>query len=409
MKRWLHSNAVWPPAVSVITFAILYGMVEGTVWLIEYSSRYPSRHPAFVIDDDDAQLVNMRRGILIVAACLYALYRIFRFHPVANTAYANWLRNSPWTASKPLPLGPVQLVWQDAVVIGLLCFLAYRSAPQNTFYPLVGFGLTYLIGMTLVLACTRSRMACLILGFLWPALVLPGIKGLPGAGIIAALVVVIAFGYAESLRRFPWKKENANDPAVLRVKRGKSIGETEIDIEGLSEPASATTSNLGWTFAALSPKPWRKPIATSTSLALSALFGWWSYCAMSALDTTPELAPLLAAFGMGSALVRYMVYYSRVVSPYTVWSRLVLGRFIVPGYDQVYVTPLAVIALATVATIVVRHSGSWFRETAACWMTVLWFVLLSGGPTLQKWILTGQHRYRSPARFGSNKGPLRPI
>jgi hypothetical protein len=40
---------------------------------------------------------------------------------------------------------------------------------------------------------------------------------------------------------------------------------------------------------------------------------------------------------------------------------------------------------------------------------LIWFALLAGGPTMRKWILTGQHRYRSPTRLWTNKQLLRPI
>jgi hypothetical protein len=404
MKRWLHSNAVWPPAFAVIAFVIGYGLVEATLWFIESLSRHPGAR-----FEDDTEIGNIRTGIVILASCFYAFYRLRRFHPVWNAPYASWLQSSPWTARKPLPLGPVHLVWQDAVVIGALCVLAHRSEAENTLVPLLTFGLLYLLGMTVTLGFTRTWAPCLVLGFLWPAfLLLPGMMRPPAAGLVTAIVVVIAYGHFRSLQTFPWKKGGDVVPAVLRLKRAKSPLEVEIRIESLSESPSGSAPRLGWPFASLSPKGCRKPIAASTSLALSALFGWWTYCATTGLDAA-EIGPLLLIFGFIAALLRYVIYCAAVVPPFNIWGRLVSGRLIVPGYDRVCVTPLAVIALATVGTIMVQHSGLWSREVMACWMAALWFALLHGGPTLPKWILTGQHRYRSPARFASSKGALRPI
>ena len=71
--------------------------------------------------------------------------------------------------------------------------------------------------------------------------------------------------------------------------------------------------------------------------------------------------------------------------------------------------PLVVLALAIAGGVAIRHSGSWYPVANASVVGLLWFTLLAGGPTMRKWILTGQHRYRSPARLGANKQLLRPI
>ena len=68
-----------------------------------------------------------------------------------------------------------------------------------------------------------------------------------------------------------------------------------------------------------------------------------------------------------------------------------------------------VLALAIAGGVAIRHSDSWYPVVSACVVGLLWFTLLGGGPTMRKWILTGQRRYRSPARLGANKQLLRPI
>jgi hypothetical protein len=97
------------------------------------------------------------------------------------------------------------------------------------------------------------------------------------------------------------------------------------------------------------------------------------------------------------------------VPSFNLWGRFASGRIIVPGFDRVFVTPLTVIALATAGGVVVRHAGEWYPVVTACIVALLWFALLSGGPTMRAWVLTGQHRYRSPARLATNKQLLRPI
>src|SRR5689334_8276086 len=104
MKRPIpfHSNAVWPPLFLTMSFVVIYSVIILAIWLINAASPY--------LGEDIANLeefVIIRTGLLAGAAGAYAIYRIWRFHPACNHAYAAWLKLSPWTANRPLPLGPV--------------------------------------------------------------------------------------------------------------------------------------------------------------------------------------------------------------------------------------------------------------------------------------------------------------
>src|SRR6185503_4170890 len=116
--RQLHSNAVWPPLPLVAIFAGVYSILDFSVWLIARVAPTPEDVLA------DPEIISARTMVLVFAAGSYALYRLWRFHPALNHGYAAWLSISPWTAHKPLPLGPTHLAWQDAVVIGLLAGFA---------------------------------------------------------------------------------------------------------------------------------------------------------------------------------------------------------------------------------------------------------------------------------------------
>lgn len=402
MKRCLpfHSNSVWPPLWMLAVFIIAYGLLEGGLRLIEFGS--PNLKGEIF---SAPEVTTVRSLILGTAAAFYALYRLWRFHPACNLGYAAWLRSSPWTPNKPLPLGPVHLVWQDAVVLVVLTVLARWHAHVDPALPVIVFGLTYLIAMTLLLAFTRTWVPCLLLGLLWPTPMLPTMRGLPAAGIFAALVLVIWYGHRRSLRAFPWRRDG---PEAMPPARAKSLLQTEIRIEGLStSPASAIT-NLGWPFRWLSPKLQCNFISASTSLSLSALFGWWTYCAMVGLEM--PLGPVaILFFAAIASLLRFAIYCSGLGPSFNLWGRLASGRIFVPGFDQVLVTPLVVVALAIGGGVAIRHAGSWSLEASAFMVALIWFALLSGRPTMRKWILTGQHRYRAPSRLGANKQLLRPI
>lgn len=139
------------------------------------------------------------------------------------------------------------------------------------------------------------------------------------------------------------------------------------------------------------------------------MLGWWTYCAIVSLEVPPSTEVPLLAFAVMAALVRFAIYCGGLVPCFNVWGRLVSGRIVVPGFDRVLVTPLAVIVLAIVGGVAIRHAEAWYPAVTACIVGLLWLVLLSGGPTMRAWVLTGQHRYCSPARLTSTKQFLRPI
>jgi hypothetical protein len=270
------------------------------------------------------------------------------------------------------------------------------------------FGLVYLAAMTLLLACTRAWIPCLLLGFIWPAPALPVLRGWPTLGMIAALAAVICYGHRKSLHAFPWKRTEPDPTESGQADQRKSIMEKEIRIDIPIKTPAAQASSLGWPFLWLSPKLECNSVSTSTSFFVSALFGWWAYCAIVGfeIESMPAAILLFAAF---AALARFAIYCSGLGPSFNLWGRLASGRIIVPGFDQVVVTPLVVLALAIAGGVAIRHSGSWYPAASACVMGLLCFALLAGGPTMRRWILTGQHRYRAPARLGANKQLLRPI
>jgi hypothetical protein len=262
--------------------------------------------------------------------------------------------------------------------------------------------------MTFLLAFTRTWKPVLALGLLWSAPMLPAMRGWPTAAIVAALAGVTWYGHRKSLRTFPWRRNEIGDPEAMRFKGRKSILEQEIRIDGLGNSQAVGTTSMGWPFQWLSPKIEAKSIANSTSFAVSALIGWWTYCVMVA--TEAPLSPgMLLFFSVGAALLRLSMYCSGVGPPFNIWGRIASGRIIVPGFDRVFLTPVVVVALAIVGGMAIRRAGSWQTGASACVVTVVCFAVISGGPKMQTWLLTGQHRCGPPRRMGTTKQLLKPI
>ena len=55
------------------------------------------------------------RCCLIAGAVLLGFYRVIAFHPYFRADYLRWLKSTPWTVRKPLPVGPVELVPEDGL------------------------------------------------------------------------------------------------------------------------------------------------------------------------------------------------------------------------------------------------------------------------------------------------------
>src|SRR5260370_34411676 len=153
-------------------------MLDAGLWIIERAATNLKGEISAM-----PEIMLIRSVILGTAAGFYALFRLWRFHPACNLGYAAWLKSTPWTAKKSLRVGPIHLVWQDVLVIGVLAGVARWHAHVAATLPVFVFGLTYLIAMTLLLAVTRTWRPCLLLGFLWPAPTLPVMRGLPAAAI----------------------------------------------------------------------------------------------------------------------------------------------------------------------------------------------------------------------------------
>jgi hypothetical protein len=395
LRQW-HSNLVWPPLWLIVSFFVVYGTLEAALWLIQRAILLPESFTEL------PETRSMRLAIVGGAAFCYAVFRLIRFHPACNQAYAGWLKLSPWTAEKPLPCGPVHLVWQDAVVIGALAAMAKWHARGDPGLPVLIFGSTYLVGFTLLLAYTRTWRHCLVLGFLWPALMLPAAKGLVLIVLAGAIIVVVWRGHRRSLRAFPWQFLLNTEPRPP----AKSFWEMEIHVGGLTDRRS---SGAGWPNTPLSPKPELLSIRSSTSLALSLLFGWWVYCIVVRTGAEAPSGFLILPFAIFAAILRLALYCVGIAPPFSVFGRIASGQILIPRFDQVFVTPIAVVLLAIAGTIILRRLGLASPAAFSCVAAAVGFVLLNGGPTLSKWILTGQHRYRPPSRLGTKNQVLKPV
>ena len=103
----LRVSVPWP-IFGTLLFA--FAATEGMTWALGLAVIEPRIHV-------------ISQGILYLATVVFAVSRACHFHPYYQSGYRSWLATTPWTVEKPLPFGPIDLDWPDALVLGGLILL----------------------------------------------------------------------------------------------------------------------------------------------------------------------------------------------------------------------------------------------------------------------------------------------
>jgi hypothetical protein len=330
---------------------------------------------------DPDRLALRDRG-LVLACAAFGCFRVLAFHPLYRTSYRRWLELTPWTSDKPLPVGPIHVVPQDACVFAALLLLLHQ--PQLSLWR---FPLAFLF--------VHSLMLCLSffpLGLIWTGYAVAFGLGLvvrlwndPAlATAVVAVVYCVAFaGLRRSLDRFPWTLDARWRDATTQV------------------PATVqSVRTLGWPFDQLLPS-YEPAISVVHGTALSILTGWWGYSSLSLIDLPPlrEMASAMFVIGVGYMVpcMRLIIYIGMFRSPISVWGRVWTLRWVIPGYDVVFVVPVLAIVVADQARRVLETAGVAAEIRCSISVVVAMLLTLNLGPTFRTWRLTGRHRI-SPGR-----------
>ncbi len=375
MIRWLRLS--WPPWGWVALFAVAYGGALGLLLWLEARIGGP------LVDDAGRPLrTRLTGGMLMAGTAFYSFWRAFVFHPRGRPSYAAWLAATPWTSKKPLPLGPVHLVPQDILFVGTIVALTWLSGDEwALFVPQVLLALyAGLLGITFFTtgAWPWGYAVAFAVGLtvrLWPFL---------PASLSAAL---LAYGFAylglrQALARFPWNETWIDEQFGLWPKKNNI----------------RASGAIGWPYARLAPKfPGSETgIALHHALLLSALIGWVVYACL-ALAPKPadqdETSRLLLSFVLTIAPVaRCFVYCNGYLPPISFLGRLATFRWIIPGYDQIFVAPLLAFLVGAAlegARMLLGIDPLYARPVN---IAVILAICLGMGPTLKTWRLTGEHR-----------------
>ena len=330
--------------------------------------------------------------LLTFASAFLGFYRVVAFHPTLRGDYFEWLKLTPWTVQKPLPLGPIELVPEDALVMGGLLLLSLTQPTPNS----INFVNTFiLINLSML---TISLIGKSVPGFVYGGFLLlgavPQLRTSPWVGL-AVLVGTYLFvheGLWRVLVRFPGGKAGAVPESREDINR-KAIG-----------------PSCGWPFNRLHGDPRRAKSprrlqndlrgvfpTKSIDAALACLLGiWWAWSLFSLFDDRDQRMKTIA-FAVVliiclAPLIRIAMYVNGYPPPISFWGRLRTFRWIIPGYDQVFVGPICSVLGAV---LVLSFLGTPWMPVDICLViaaSVSVFLALVVPPDLRRWYLTGHHR-----------------
>jgi hypothetical protein len=323
-------------------------------------------------------------AFLKFAALVYGASPVLAAHPFYRISYREWLELTPWTSRLPLPLGAPRLVWGDCLALGMVLLLPSVHPHVDP---------TRIISLTLL-----SATVCMAVP-LW-------FTGLPGMGYAIALMVglavrmfpdrwayfgvsvasyiMAAIGLRLCLARFPWPLEWLRE--MLQAQSG-----------GLVRLEHFKGAPCGWPYDLLRPPPPRPfRLCIHDSALLSLLAGWWVFAWESLFEDPRDgvmmsLIVLMVAT-LASVAVRFGLYRSGHAPPLNLWARFFTGRWIIPGYDQIYVGPACALVAAVFAHRLLSLAGLPIEAVCPTCLALVLFVALTSPPGLTRWQMTGQHR-----------------
>jgi hypothetical protein len=386
MRRWLRTTL--PPDVYIAGFVLLYLLIDVV--------------PRLLGADPDVA----GRELITLALAIYAGFRVFAFHPVFLPDYRNWLASTPWTSRLPLPVGPVHFVFQDLVIVaGMLGLVALQYPGTSLIILMFWVFFVYVSCLTVSFALLRMRSYAYILAFGLGLLVLFWAQPVIAAPVVAVLYLIALFGLRRALREFDqWDVDWMNEQPVHTLSLQKMVDRMRQNI-------------LGWPFDTIRPKDAAPSIPYLDGVLVSLLAGWWVFVIMQRIDrglgiNNPEgaliLIGMLCQVGILARLGAYCWGYA---PPISVWGRLFTLRWVIPGYDQVFVAP--VLALAVTITAISPQVRTFMNVPVTIEVpvafTLLLLILLNVGPSRRRWRLTGNHRLAPTVLTKNNQSELQQI
>lgn len=365
-------RVILPPTWALLTVALLYAALEGFMLLLEWQG-------GTTFEDLRARPAHVIIGTATVSL---GFFRVLAFHPFFRFRYREWLARTPWTSRSPLPDGPVSLIWEDIILLSVLAGLVLHAAQFSPPRMLTTFLVSYL-GILLVTLMTTGASAygyAIAFGFgliarLWQA-------PWEALGVALALYGVGQLGLRHSLAKFPWTPEANWFLESFRKSAGLS-GRTEM--------------RCGWPYDQCPPKVGRQvKVPITDAIVLCLLAGWWFFVLLSTASDpvdralAAKQAPVFLSAGMAG--IRVLIYLSCALPPISLVGRLAQFRWIIPGYDQIFIAPATACAVPFIIAPGLRRAGVSDELIGSLAIALALFIVLKAGPRFEAWRLTGRLR-----------------
>lgn len=366
-------------------------------WLLAWCLLLAIRHWAF--DHEVLQSVFHFLGFYppLLLALAYGGFRTWYFHPIENVPYATWLRTTPWHYPQPLPLGPLLLVAQDAVVLGCLSavFTLTMIDPGESmlmaWYHFAAIVPGLFLGMRggfvwLSALAHRERYGM----YLIPLLVGVILWNLFSFSLWIAVIVCVGLVCRFSLHRFVRYSESlVPGSSILALLRQVQVVSSKVwPVERMLDIRAGRLLGRQDTFLMAASYAWVAASCAHASIALHP-----SPPKTLEFVSSYVLPPLVVG-----GLMRLATYCLVHVPPMGLIGRIPTRRFIVPGYDRVLVAPLAGVAVGGVLPGVLLRIGMPVEGVIGVSLLLGLWALLEIGPSLDEWNHTGHHRLRSGGR-----------
>lgn len=387
--RWMR--VVLPPPWAIGAAVGFTAIAYAISWWLNYLILEGFDAPLTV---QESKAICAHQSSLGVVSILYGMWRVAGFHPFFRPRYREWLRTVAWDQSKLLPLGSPTLVAQDGIVLLVLGALA-GSWEWGLYYAIAMLAVWSFLLTVANYGAGLDALALLGAMALMPLMLM---KFFPWLGVMTLVAYLIAAaGVAPSMRMFPWE----------RIPRWDALnGSSKVEQEGrptdswplLRPPhlgdapvAMSLTHAMMWaTFVSAA----MVTITLGIELDDSTRGGTYERSFSGAMLAV-RAASMLLCFG------RILTYASSCRPPINAAGRLATGRWIIPGYDQIFVAPLLTLLIGLGGPILLWHWRTSAPLAAGISMFAIVAVTFGMGPTLSTWHLTGEYRVvlRQPSRM----------
>jgi len=364
----------WAAAISLLSMAYCFLVQLLMLWAGEGQVGWE------VIAACRQELLAPLFDLLLLLTGLAGATRALCYYPRLRPQYVQWLMAGPWTPAKPLPLGPIHLVWQDAAALMLLAITGWIYLHGNALLVIAAFFVGYAVASCCILFAARDELYLSIQVLLLGALIRWGhISGLFVALSVPMMVCATA-GLRRSLNGFPWGMDQlpGTEPQALPMYTS----------EGFLSP--------------IRPQPARYAVTYSRTVLIGLLLAWLAYAVAACPAVNDRITPystILSMVCVSSGLIRYIIYRAAKHPPISLFGRLMTLRPIISGYSALLLSPLVCVIIGIIGAGLCEYTH--LEQPLVCAFTAcaLAWALFAIGPRYRDWCLTSKGHvviYRTP-------------